>query len=1287
LAETSPIQAWLEVPDEGSRIVGVVEVAGWAFSRDAPIVTVHATLDGGAPCPLRYGIVRADIVPVFPEWAPLYCGYAGHVAIGPDISGPTTLRVQIVDGQGNRREIERPVSVTRPTKIEPAGGRSDNLAVAGNLAVAELRTSAETSPIEIMLELPEGSSVAGAIEVSGWAFSRAGPVVEVSATVDGGAACSLRYGIARADVVVVFPDWAPLYCGYAGRVPIDADASGPATLKVRIVDAEKNRREIARQVSVKPVRVRLGVDVPQPESASGGTLVIRGWAFSRGARIVEVQARLGERPPQALSYGFRRPDVAATYAAPEVDRCGFDGLLTFSVVGSDRVERLVIRATDEYGHIAEAEVPVRIVTSGTPVCEIERARWRGDHLEVEGWVAWSESIPPRTLRVFMNEALVGETTVNRSRPDVRRRFPDCRLGSCRGFHLSAWREPGGMEARRRARLVVECIDAEGRRLQQATSIVHEPRSASPKASRETLVQIEEAVARLREQCGHDPTILDWNSGLPLAAAFPHAVVFTPPTVGDASTLPYLDRTIDIVVVRAKDEVRLAEARRVAAAATLAIRAAPAENASADFVTITWHSPVSDSSPFPATSIIIPVHNQVQYTDACLTQLMATLPQGFRGEIIVVDDASTDETPAVLRRWAESSPLVHVLRNDENAGFLHSCNRAGAAATGDILVLLNNDTLPQPGWLPPLVRVLCDNPSAGAVGGKLLYPDGTLQEAGGVIFSDASGCNFGRGDRQPSAPLYSFVREVDYCSGALLAMRRAVFDELGGFDTRFSPAYYEDTDLCFRLREKGYRVYFQPESAVVHVEGGTAGTNLHAGAKRYQVVNREKFTERWEEALRLQPSPPARLDDAARYALSIRPGRPRALVCAPRLPEFDRESGSQRIFHFIEFLRDAGWAVTFVAWESVAGERYVRLLQQRGVATYAGPESLHAGDEYLEDADGLIANGQFDLAILAFWNIGERLLPCFRSLSPATRVIVDSVDLHFLRSARSVIHRSPGHQRGVLQGDYADRMIREMNAYSAADAVLTVSEKEAELINDMTADPALAYAVPDMEELSRSPRTFRERSGLLFIGNFRHPPNLEGLEYLCTEVLPCLDPAVRRAHPLYVVGNELDDTVHAVVKGLANVRVVGWVPSLLPYLERVRVSVIPLLHGAGTKRKLIQALMVGTPSVATPIGTEGLGLTAEEHVLVADTPADFAAEVERLVSDPALWRRLVTKGRAHIERVHGRDAVRARLQSVVDRVMSRATSAALEEPLWETAEKSREPGKFRVSRPSAAWPRR
>jgi glycosyltransferase involved in cell wall biosynthesis len=377
---------------------------------------------------------------------------------------------------------------------------------------------------------------------------------------------------------------------------------------------------------------------------------------------------------------------------------------------------------------------------------------------------------------------------------------------------------------------------------------------------------------------------------------------------------------------------------------------------------------------------------------------------------------------------------------------------------------------------------------------------------------------------------------------------------------------------------------------------------------------------------------------------------RALVCAPLVPEFDRESGSKRIYDTIEGLREADWEVSFAAENASGGERYMRMLQQRGVATYAGFNPL---------TEKVIAASAFDLAIFAFWYIGEMLTPTMRKVSPATRIVVDSIDVHFLRNTRRAFRRSVEHgPTGVLGPDSASEMVREMNVYAAADTVLTVSQKEADLINDLVGDPTLAFSVPDREDTDVSTVPFSDRKGILFIGNLRHPPNVEALVYLCRDILPRLDSKVTANHPIYIVGNALTKKMYAYGSGLPNVRMVGWVPSVLPYLQRTRISVIPLLHGAGTKRKLIQALMVGTPTVSTTVGTEGLGLRDGKHVLIADDPATFAGSIVRLLKDAKLWRRLARQGRDHIMPLHGSEAVQARFMQVISTVLAKEAKLSL-----------------------------
>jgi GT2 family glycosyltransferase len=391
-------------------------------------------------------------------------------------------------------------------------------------------------------------------------------------------------------------------------------------------------------------------------------------------------------------------------------------------------------------------------------------------------------------------------------------------------------------------------------------------------------QLSELISEHRDRFERDPSILDWHTGLEIKEHFPDETIFQPPS-GDETDLPYFDRSVDIVLISTPDDASLSEARRVAEYAVAILN--PAENAAPlvasgeyleeEFVMSIEYVGEQQPHVAPSTSIVIPTCNGHDQLAKCLKTLDETLPNPFRGEVIVVDDASAPEVEQELGAALHSSRLqIKVLRNEENLGFVSSCNHGARGASGDILVFLNDDTLPQHGWLPPMLRLFRDHEDAGAVGGRLIYPDGRLQEAGNVIFSNGTGANFGRNDHV-DAPLYKYVREVDYCSGALLATPRDLFIELGGFDERYRPAYYEDTDYCFTLREHGRRVYYQPESIVVHTEGATGGTDETAGVKRYQSVNRDKFVEKWGSALEQQPTAPGDYSPRIWHLLAVRRG--------------------------------------------------------------------------------------------------------------------------------------------------------------------------------------------------------------------------------------------------------------------------------------------------------------------------------------------------------------------------------------------------------------------------------
>jgi GT2 family glycosyltransferase len=256
-----------------------------------------------------------------------------------------------------------------------------------------------------------------------------------------------------------------------------------------------------------------------------------------------------------------------------------------------------------------------------------------------------------------------------------------------------------------------------------------------------------------------------------------------------------------------------------------------------------------ASDLPA-SVIIPVWNQLQYTRQCVAALQKNTADRLY-ELIFIDNGSTDGTPEFLSTLEGN---VRILRNPENRGFGNACNQGADLSRRPYLVFLNNDTAPHPGWLEALLALAKSDPAIGAVGSKLLFPDGRLQEAGARVSQDGSGWPFGRGG-DAAAAIYNRPCEVDYCSGAALLVRREAFQKLGGFDPQFAPAYYEDTDLCFGLRNLGLKVMYCPASQVTHFESKTAGLRLDTGLRRYLLLNRPKFAAKWAKALaRHDPSP-------------------------------------------------------------------------------------------------------------------------------------------------------------------------------------------------------------------------------------------------------------------------------------------------------------------------------------------------------------------------------------------------------------------------------------------------
>ena len=618
------------------------------------------------------------------------------------------------------------------------------------------------------------------------------------------------------------------------------------------------------------------------------------------------------------------------------------------------------------------------------------------------------------------------------------------------------------------------------------------------------------------------------------------------------------------------------------------------------------------------SIIIPVFNQFQFTQACLASLQEH--QGTeRFEIIVVDDGSTDATAEAVQQI----PGIVYLHNQANSGFIASCNRGAEKARGEYLVFLNNDTLVRAGWLRAMLDTFADEPEAGIVGSKLLYPNGRLQEAGGIIWQDASGWNYGKFD-DPEKPEYSYLREVDYCSAAALMIPKALFWSVEGLDSRYAPAYYEDTDLAFKVRRAGYKVLYQPLSEVIHYEGATGGTDLSTGTKQHQDLNRSTFATRWADELMTKPTngDVAFLDKPA-------PGRKRVLVIDHHVPTPDRDSGSLRMFQMLKLLHALGHRVTFVPDNLAKRHPYTSELQKRGIEVFYHP--------YLKRVrDYLMSHGrEFDVVILSRCDFARKHIVDIRLHSPQSRIIFDTVDLHYLRQdSEAQLTRDPEMRRKAQE---KQRLEHEL--INQADETWVVSLVEQQLLLKTWPHKSI-QVVSNIVDVPGSKTPFGLRRDYLFIGGFQHRPNVDAVLFFVQEIYPLVSKRLPYAK-FYIIGDKPPPEIVALAT--ERVIVAGLQRDARPFFDSVKVSVAPLRFGAGVKGKINQSMALGVPVIATSMAAQGMELQDHEDILLADEPEEFAQALVELYESEDLWNRLSENAVRKTRALYSTDAARKKLE--------------------------------------------
>jgi GT2 family glycosyltransferase/tetratricopeptide (TPR) repeat protein/glycosyltransferase involved in cell wall biosynthesis len=617
-------------------------------------------------------------------------------------------------------------------------------------------------------------------------------------------------------------------------------------------------------------------------------------------------------------------------------------------------------------------------------------------------------------------------------------------------------------------------------------------------------------------------------------------------------------------------------------------------------TLALPAPAANAEP-PALSVIVVLYNQAGLTRKTLQALSDQ--RGVSFETIIVDNASSDETAALLQRVRGA----HIFSHGHNLGFLRAVNEAAQRARGRHVVLLNSDAILQEGALAAACARLDAEPAIGALGGRIVLTTGGLQEAGNRIFRDGSTVGMGRGE-DPFSPAAMAGRAADYVSGVFLAVPMAVWRLLGGFDDRFAPAYYEDTDFCVRVWRAGFRVVYAPQVLLEHLEWGSAQGDE---APRQMRENQRHFLACHGEWLQHQPAPsPQPLDGDRWCSPEDQPRRPRVLVIDNEVPHMFKGGGLPRARLMLQALRD--WPVTFFPlwvaedhWRDVYASLPPSTEVMLDHGTASGLDRLEA---FLEQRRGL-----YDVLVVSRPPNLKALQPLRQrrpELFEPMRVVYDAEALFALREIAEAAVKGRPMTRAAAQA----RLAGEIGLANGSDHVFVVSDRDAALFR------AAGHRVTLLSHATTLRRTVpgpAPRSGLLFVGAL-HPdtPNEDGLVWFIEQVMPLLRERMVLPPVLSVVGVNRSSRVSELAG--PDVRLLGPQAQLEPLYDGARVFVAPVRYAGGVPAKVIEAASNGIPVVASAVLVRQLGWDEGIDIQAARDARAFADGIERLLRDDALW---------------------------------------------------------------------
>ncbi|NEX17202.1 MAG: hypothetical protein C1943_11355 [Halochromatium sp.] len=635
-------------------------------------------------------------------------------------------------------------------------------------------------------------------------------------------------------------------------------------------------------------------------------------------------------------------------------------------------------------------------------------------------------------------------------------------------------------------------------------------------------------------------------------------------------------------------------------------------------------------------LIIEIKEKITYDRL---RLIADQAEVAPDEVLLVTSDST--TTAAMIAALAAMPVLRIPDLNAGSSLLNRCQQAARQARGCALLFLSEQALMPPNAIAALFGTLSFNSEIGVVGAVTpmrLTPSHRLSDAAQILSSDGSVTPVGAGEH-PETPAYAYLREVDAGSLSCLMLSTQAYRQVGGLDASYETLEYAGIDLCLALRAQGWRVLYQPDAELIQANTESPTSDRVQGLPPQGSLSdspalqrdQQRFREKWAPEL-LGYLPPG---VAARTERDRLPG-PRLLWVEACMLTPDQDSGSLRTLRLMTILQALGCKISFAADRLERQEPYTHQLQQRGIEVLYRPYQRSVASLIEQQAE------DYDLIILSRHYVARRYAALVRRVAPHALLVFDSVDLHWLR-----LRRQQAWDQDPMLPRLAEIAYRDECALARqCDLTLVVSDVEAQALQQAVPSARIEILSNVHDPVAEVP-DIEGRHDLLFVGGFQHPPNVDAVEYFAREIWPLFH-AQRPEAKAYVIGSRLPASLRALgeQRGLC---MLGYVKDLESYLRGCRFSIAPLRYGAGVKGKVNQSLSHGLPVVATSVAIEGMRVTHEQELLVADRPADFVQAMRRLDEDDALWRQLSKAGQARMAEQFGTAVARAKLQELLDLV--------------------------------------